>query len=239
MTKFISYLRVSTAKQGQSGLGIEAQRESVQRYVKDGDILAEYVDVLSGKRTDRPELAKALQHALAANAVLVVAKLDRIGRKASHVLSLLDNSGVDVRFADTPNASNLELGVLAEVAEQEGRAISDRTTRALKAAKDRGVKLGNPNGADVLAAYRREHGNVAAAEGAKAAADAFAGRLGFAIRGAIEGGAVSANGIAAHLNSAGFPTRRGRQWTHKQVTRVLDRLEIDLHATADAYRQAA
>ena len=151
MAKFISYLRVSTAKQGQSGLGIEAQRESVQRYVKDGDILAEYVDVLSGKRTDRPELAKALQHALAANAVLIVAKLDRIGRKASHVLSLLDDSGVDVAFADTPNASSLELGVLAVVAEQEGRAISDRTTRALAAAKARGVQLGNPNSADVLA----------------------------------------------------------------------------------------
>lgn len=226
MTKFVSYLRVSTTKQGDSGLGLQAQRDSVNRYVGDGEILAEYTDILSGKRTDRPELAEALQHALAANAVLVCAKLDRIGRKASHVLSLLDNSGVDVRFADTPNASSLELGVLAVVAEQEGKAISDRTRRALAAAKVRGVTLGNPDRGAALVEHTRQHGNGAAVQGAKAAADEFAGRLQFAIQGAIDAGCLSANAIAGHLNAAGFPTRRGKRWTHKQVTRVLDRLGL-------------
>ena len=239
--RFVSYLRVSTDRQGKSGLGIEAQRESVQRYVGDGEILAEYCDVLSGKRTDRPELEKALQHARAANATLIVAKLDRIGRKASHVLTLLDDSDVDVRFADTPHASSLELGVLAVVAEQEGRAISERTRAALKAAKARGVKLGGPNGAAPLVEHVRQHGNAAGVEGCQRAADAFAQRLQFAIRGAIEAGRTSANGIAEHLNAAGFPTRRGARWTHKQVTRVLERLEIDLAAKlpSDACSQAA
>ena len=242
MTKrFISYLRVSTTAQGQSGLGLEAQRESVQRYVGDGEILAEHCDVLSGKRTDRPELAKALEHARAARATLVVAKLDRVGRKASHVLGILDDADVEVRFADTPHASSLELGVLAVVAEQEGRAISERTRAALKAAKARGTVLGNPNGAAALRRYEAKHGHGAAVAGIKAAADSFAQRLRFAVQAAIESGCGSANAIAAYLNDAGFPTRRGARWTHKQVTRVLERLEIDLAAKlpGDACSQTA
>ena len=234
-TKFVSYLRVSTQKQGDSGLGLEAQRESVRRYVGDGQILAEYTDVLSGKRTDRPELAKALQHAKATGAVLIVAKLDRVGRRASHVLGILDDAAIDVRFADTPHASTLELGVLAVVAEQEGKAISDRTRRALEAARARGVKLGGPNGAAPLVEYIRENGNGAAVAGIKAAADEFAERLEFAIRGAIEAGCESANAIAAHLNEAGFVTRRGGQWSHKQVVRLLKRLGIDLGDVALAH----
>ena len=239
--RFVSYLRVSTDKQGQSGLGIEAQRESVHRYIGNSEILAEYCDVMSGKRTDRPQLEMALQHARAANATLIVAKLDRIGRVASHVLGLLDNAGVEVVFADNPHASSLELGVLAVVAEQEGRAISGRTKAALQAAKARGVKLGGPLGAKPLVDHIRQYGNGAGVRGVIAAADDFARRLEFAVRGAIEAGETSANGIARHLNEKGFPTRRGARWTHKQARRVLDRLGIDLAArgSSQPYNEAA
>ena len=241
MTKFVSYLRVSTAKQGDSGLGIEAQRASVATYVKAAAILAEYVEVESGKRDDRLELAKALDHAKAAGAVLVCAKLDRLGRKASHVLGLLDSAGVDVVFADAPNAGSLELGVRAVVAQEEARMISERTKAGLAAAKARGVRLGNPNGAAALRRYEAEHGHVAATEGRIRAADDFAGGLRFAVERIIAEGGTKTQEIADSLNEAGFPTRRGGQWSRGQVSRLLRRLDINVAAKLPegAYREAA
>ena len=242
--KYISYLRVSTKRQGQSGLGLEAQRSAVAKYAEGSQIIAEYCEVESGKREDRVELAKALEHARATNAVVIAARLDRVGRRASHVLSLIDKSGVKVVFADAPQASDLEMGLRAIIAQEEGRAISERTRRALAAARDRGVQLGAKPGESPLSAYLAKHGNVAGCEGARRAADDFAQRLRFAIRGAIEAGAISTAGIADHLNRHGFETRRGGRWHRGQVARLLDRLGIDPKATAataepSAYRKAA
>ena len=241
MSNFISYLRVSTAGQGRSGLGLEAQREAVKRHVGSGQVIEEYVEIESGKKTDRPQLDKALRHAKATGATLVCAKLDRVGRRASHVLGILDNSGIKVEFANAPTASALELGVLAVVAQQEGLAISERTTAALQAAKARGVRLGNPNGAAALRRYEAENGNAAGVEGCQKAADTFANETREWIESAMAVGCGSANAIAGHLNAKGIRTRRGKAWTHKQVGHVLDRLGIDLTAKlpGNAYRKAA
>lgn len=241
MTKFVSYLRVSTTKQGDSGLGIEAQRASVATYTKSGTILAEYVEVESGKRDDRLELRNALDHAKAAGAVLVCAKLDRLGRRASHVLGLLDSAGVQVVFADAPNAGTLELGVRAVVAQEEARMISERTKAGLAAAKARGVKLGNPNGAAALRKYEAEHGHAAATEGRIRAAGDFAEGLRFAVERIIAEGKTTTQAIADALNASGFPTRRGGQWSRGQVSRLLKRLGISLTAKllTDACREAA
>lgn len=241
MSKYVSYLRVSTAKQGHSGLGIEAQRAAVAASTTGAPILAEYVEVESGKRDDRPELRKALDHAKAANATLICAKLDRLGRRASHVLTLLDGAGVSVVFADAPHAGALELGVRAVVAQEEARMISERTRAGLAAAKARGVRLGNPNGAAALRRYEAKHGHVAATEGRVKAADEFAVGLRFAIERIMNEGRATTQMIAEALNANGFPARRGGRWSKGQVSRLLKRLDIDVTAKlpGNAYRQAA
>src|SRR3954470_11817931 len=145
--KWISYLRVSTDRQGKSGLGIEAQRNSVAEYLNGGSwkLVKEYVEVESGKRTDRPMLAEAIKACRAYGAKLVIAKLDRLSRVA-HFLLGLEKAGVDFVAADMPNANRLTVGIMAMVAEEERRMISRRTKDALAAAKRRGTKLGGDRG---------------------------------------------------------------------------------------------
>ncbi len=230
MEKYVSYLRVSTAKQGARGLGIEAQRAAVAACVGDGTLVAEYVEVESGRRDDRPQLRAALRHARAAGGVLICAKLDRMGRRASRVLTLLDDAKVPVIFADNPQANALTLGVLAVVAEEEARAISARTKAGLAAARARGTRLGNPNGAAALRRHEREHGNTAGVEGCRRAADDFAAGLHFAVERAVSDGITTASGIADRLNAQNFPSRRGGRWHAASVQRLLRRLDVALTA---------
>src|SRR5262252_11216027 len=147
--KFVSYLRVSTKRQGKSGLGLEAQRKAVDDFLNGGNwsVISEHVEVESGKKSDRhrPELAKALQACRLYGAKLVIAKLDRLSRNA-HFLLGLKESGVDFVAADMPNANRLTVGIMAMVAEDEALRISERTKAALAAAKRRGVKLGGDRG---------------------------------------------------------------------------------------------
>jgi DNA invertase Pin-like site-specific DNA recombinase len=173
-------------------------------------------------------LEKALRHAKAADATLICAKLDRIGRKASHVLSLLDNASVPVIFADSLHANKLTLGVMAVVTEEEARAISERTRAGLAAAKARGMQLGNPNGAAALRRYEALHGHTAAIQGRVKAADDFAAGLSFAVERIIDEGKTKTQEIADELNASGFPTRRGGQWSRGQISRLLKRLDIRL-----------
>jgi DNA invertase Pin-like site-specific DNA recombinase len=149
--KSILYYRVSTAAQGRSGLGLEAQQAAVEQFcqARGCDVLAQFTEVESGKRNDRPELAKAMHRAKVTGATLVIAKLDRLSRNAAFLLQLQE-SGVRFVAADMPEACNLTIGILALVAQQEREAISARTKAALAAARARGQRLGNPNGAAPL-----------------------------------------------------------------------------------------
>src|SRR5215471_18532908 len=168
--KFVSYLRVSTARQGKSGLGIEAQRNAVEDYLNGGNwkVVKEFVEVESGKHADRPQLAAAFQLCRLIGAKLVIAKLDRLSRDA-HFLLGLEKAGVDFVAADMPHANRLTVGIMAMVADEERRMISKRTKDALAAAKRRGVKLGGYRGT-TLTAKAREAGRAVLVEKAKARA---------------------------------------------------------------------
>src|SRR5829696_4858139 len=143
--RFVSYLRVSTDRQGKSGLGLEAQRKAVEDFLNGGrwELIEEFIEVESGKRDDRPKLAEALARCRLHNATLVIAKLDRLSRDAHFLLGL---QKADVKFvaADMPEANEMVVGIMAIVAQAERKMISQRTKAALAAAKARGKRLGNP-----------------------------------------------------------------------------------------------
>jgi DNA invertase Pin-like site-specific DNA recombinase len=218
--KYVSYLRVSTQRQGESGLSVEAQRASVAAYLNGGSwrLVEEFVEVESGKRNDRPELEKAFAACRAYNAKLVISRLDRLSRNA-HFLLGLEAAGVEFVCVDQPHANRLTVGVLALVAEEESRAISIRTRAALAAAKARGTKLGKPKGTWVP---RSEIGRV---NGSKVNADnarAFAERM-RPILDKVSG--LSAKAAAAELAQCGYATARGGQWAAAQVINIRRRLE--------------
>jgi DNA invertase Pin-like site-specific DNA recombinase len=228
-TKIVAYYRVSTAKQGRSGLGLDAQKKAVADYVAihGANTVAEFREIESGKvrANDRPQLKAAIALAKAKRATLCVAKLDRVGRRAADVLNLLNDSRVKVVFADSPNASQLQIGILAVVAEEEARAISVRTKAALAAARARGVKLGNYDGGHALTAYTAKHGNVAGCTGAKRSADEFANDARAFVAPLIQDGLPDA-AIAEALNEYGIETRRGARWHETSVRRLRERLAI-------------
>jgi len=222
MARYVAYYRVSTAKQGRSGLGLAAQRETVLSHVGGVDNLtAEFTEVESGRKSDRPQLAAALRHCRATGAVLVVAKLDRLARDVAF-LSALMNSGTDFVACDFPEANRLMLHVLAAVAEYESRCASERTAAALQAAKARGQRLGNPNGARALRAAGK--GNTAAVQVVQAQANERAHTLTDMVRDIQAGGVITLSGIAAELTRRGAKTPRGGQWAATGVKRLLARL---------------
>lgn len=213
--KVVAYYRVSTKRQGDSGLGLDAQRQAVSDYLNGGTwkLVAEYTDVESGSDDGRPELAKAIDHAKRAKATLVIAKLDRLSRKVSFVSRLMD-SGVRFVAADNPTANELTINILAAVAQEERRLIAQRTKAALAAAKKRGVRLGNPRLAEARDAAR---------DALQARADQFAGNVLPVIRQVQAAGCTSLREIATALDARGLRTRRGSRWTAAAVARVLAR----------------
>jgi DNA invertase Pin-like site-specific DNA recombinase len=220
--KFVAYLRVSTQRQGRSGLGLEAQRHSVNQFVasRGGRIIApEFVEVESGKRDDRPELEKALKRCQATGATLVVAKLDRLSRNAAFLMTLRD-SGVSFVAADLPEANTMTVGVMAVVAQHEREAISARTIAALAAAKRRGVKLGGVrDGSPNIRRYQKQAvaANVARAdERLRDVADDLR---------ALAREGLSLNAMAKRLNDLDVKTSRGCAWTATAVRRAMLRLE--------------
>jgi DNA invertase Pin-like site-specific DNA recombinase len=223
--KFVSYLRVSTDKQGRSGLGLEAQREAVLRYLNGGQwkLVAEYVEVESGKRNSRPQLQAAISHAKATGAKLVIARLDRLARNL-HFVSSLQERGVDFVAADMPDANRLTVHIIAAVAESVGRAISENTRTALAAAKARGVKLGNPNGARALRG--KQVGNADAVAKIKANAAQRALDLAGIVSTLRASGLTSVRSIAGALNDQGIPAPRGDTWHPTAVSRLLTRLSV-------------
>lgn len=221
--KFVSYLRVSTAKQGESGLGIEAQRKAVLEFLNGGnwELLAEYTETESGKKNDRPKLAKALEHCKLTGATLVIAKLDRLSRNA-HFLLGLQEAGVKFVAVDMPTANELTVGIMALVAQEERKAISARTKAALAAAKERGVKLGCPNGA----AHLRQYGNELGVEAIKRGADERASKLVGVVKEIQDAGATSLREIAHELTRRSITTARGGKWHASSVRNLLVRLGV-------------
>ncbi|GAN69123.1 recombinase family protein [Acetobacter orleanensis] len=215
--RFIAYYRVSTERQGKSGLGLEAQQKSVLDYLSGANstLVAEFTDIESGKNNSRPELTKALSLAKLTGAILIIAKLDRLSRNATFLMSLRD-AGVEFVAVDLPNANRLTVGIMALVAEQEREVISGRTKAALEAAKARGVKLGG---------YRAEAKPDAAKglAGIKKKADHFAVSVMPIVREIQARGVTSLNGIAKELILRGIKTNRGGIWTATTVKNLISR----------------
>jgi DNA invertase Pin-like site-specific DNA recombinase len=236
MCRYVAYCRVSTAKQERSGLGLEAQQSAVDAFISakaaDAQLLASFTEVESGKHSDRPELAKAMEKARLTGAVLLIAKLDRLSRDA-HFLLGLQKAGVRFVAVDMPEANELMVGIMALIAQAERKMTSARTSAALAEASKRVAvhgqrnhphikRLGNPNGA----AHLRKLGNGLAVKAIVENANERASGLAATIAAIRAEGVTSANGIAGALNAQHIDTPRGGKWTARSVLNVTARIAV-------------
>jgi DNA invertase Pin-like site-specific DNA recombinase len=226
MLKLIAYYRVSTQRQGQSGLGLDAQRSMVERYAASvgGEIVRSYREVESGRKSSRPELLKAVAHARHVGGVLVIAKLDRLARNVAFTSALME-SGLKFVACDVPDANEFTIHILAAMAQQEARMISERTKAALAELKKRGVKLGGAREGSLSedGRRRRDEGLKRAREAARVSrSERAVGSLSFLmplIR-ELRGEGRSLREVARRLNEEGMTTRRGGKWTAVAVWRA-------------------
>jgi DNA invertase Pin-like site-specific DNA recombinase len=218
--RWVSYYRVSTKRQGESGLGLDAQKEAVRSFVAGGQLLAEFEEVESGKRDTRPALEAALRECRLRKATLVIAKLDRLSRSVSFIARLME-AGTEFVALDMPNANAFTVHVLAAVAEHERKLISERTRSALAAAKARGVRLGGRRGSHLI----EDHGAVGRERSLQTrqeiARHRDAGVLEVVKEIAVPGTSLAK--IAGALNERSIPAPRGGTWCAGQVGRVLRR----------------
>jgi len=214
MKNYIAYYRVSTQRQGQSGLGLDAQKAIVQNNVGDGVVVNEYIEIESGKKDDRPQLQEALSECKAKNAILIIAKLDRLARSVSFIFDLKE-SGVEFQACDIPQANTLNLGIMATMAQYEREIISERTKAALAAKKAQGFKLGSPQNLTDKARQRSIEVRRAKAKANKNNSTAAA------LVKVLRDNGLSLNAIAKQLNDNGYKTSTGKAFTHKQVTNLL------------------
>jgi len=214
--KFVAYYRVSTDRQGQSGLGLEAQRNAVARHIGQSELVAEFTEVESGRKNDRVQLAHALSLAKRTKSVLVIAKLDRLARNVHFISGLLE-SNVPFVCADMPEADRTFLQMMAVFAEWEARKISERTKSALAQVKAQGRTLGCPT---------PEIGSAIGVKVIKAKADAYAERIGPVVRDIIKrSGASTLRDIAGVLTARNIETPRGScVWHASQVANLLKRI---------------
>lgn len=221
--RLVAYERVSTARQGQSGLGLEAQRQTIEAFAasRSAEILVRFTEVESGRKAGRSEFLKALHLAKVTGATLVIAKLDRLSRNAPFLLALRD-SGVRFVAVDMPEANDLTVGIMALVAQAEREAISRRTKEALAVAKARGAKLGNPNGAASLT--RAGKGGETLRSAVSANASAFAADLAPVLADIRVAGHTSLRAVTAELTNWGIRTRRSGAWHVSNVGSLLARL---------------
>jgi len=215
--RYVVYYRVSTQKQSRSGLGLEAQQQAVNDYLAQygGQIIAEFQEVESGKRADRPRFHEAADYAELANATLLVAKLDRLSRDL-HFITGLQKRGIRFTLCDLPDVDQLTIHILAAMAQHEARMISQRTKHALQAAKARGAKLGNPE----LDAIR--HHDLATANHQRSQAQAqWKQRIHRVIQHLEEQeGLRSGVAIAEALNRRGLTTYQGKPFTSATISRL-------------------
>lgn len=219
--QIVSYLRVSTARQGASGLGLEAQRAAVQSFAASGGhgIVAEFVEVESGRKADRPQLAAALSTCRLHRATLVIAKLDRLARNVAFIAGLMDGN-VEFVACDMPHANRLTLHLMAAMAEHEREMISQRTKAALAAAKARGIKLGNPNGTEQLRG-RCQEAAAASAVARRQTAETRAAAVRDELTPMLTAGTATLASLARYLNARGVPSPSGGAWYGQQVGRSL------------------
>lgn len=203
--QYVAYYRVSTQKQGADGLGIEAQRKAVGDFAN-GNVIAEFTEVESGGKNDRPQIALALEFAKSHSATLLIAKMDRLSRNSAFINNLLE-AGVDFVAVDQPHATPLTIRILAAVAQEEREQISKRVKSALAVAKERGVKLGGSHPSK------------------QQRADAFAESLRTDIQTLTDAGITTPAAIAQALNERGLRTPRGGQWGTGQAVRLLQRIQ--------------
>ena len=216
MSRFVSYIRVSTLRQGRSGLGLEAQIAAVQAHTAGHELVGQFIEIESGRNCDRPELKKAIALARKTKSTIVIAKLDRLARNVAFVSALLE-SGAEFAACDMPQADRmmLQLQIVAVFAEHEAKMISERTKAALQAARARGVLLGNrKNLVDAQAKARRT---------LIAQADSHAANVLPAIRDVVRCGVYSVHKIADALNNRGVATRRGGAWNGSSVLNIVKR----------------
>lgn len=215
--QYISYLRVSTTKQGIDGLGISAQRAAIRNFIKSDDtLISEYQEAESGTNDYRPELLKAIEHCKEIGATLLIQKLDRLSRNAAFIFTLRDTQ---VRFTciEFPEANNLTIGILAILAQEERERISQRTKAALAQLKAKGVKLGNPEN---LTDYSRERSREVRQRNAR---ENINNRRATALIVSLRKENKSFGSIAEELNSYGFKTRKNKQFAPMTVKRLFDR----------------
>ena len=224
-TKYVSYLRVSTQKQGYSGLGIKAQKEIIQNYLRGAaPIAAEYIEVESGRKTDkeRPQLRSALEHCRKEGATLIVAKLDRLARNVSFLSSLLEND-VEIVFCDFPQANKMVLHILAAISQYEAELIATRTKQALAAKKARGTKLGNPE--HLLNKHREAVANSNRTNREKARINPNNKRA-VAFLKVLVSQEYTYKQMAEILNREGFVTSQGFQFTPSTVYKLIKRYNL-------------
>lgn len=228
---YIAYYRVSTTKQGDSGLGLSAQKEAVRRFIgQSNTLIDEYQEVESGKKSDRPQLLKAIDKAKETNSKLIIAKLDRLSRNASFIFTLRD-SGVDFVCADMPDANTLTIGLLSVLAQEEAERTSERTKSALAVIKRKissgekhyskagklVTRLGRPEN---LKPEHIEKSRLVRQQAAKENQNSK--RAGAFIISLYEQG-FNFNKITAKLNEAGFVTPKGKEFTPVQTKRLYER----------------
>ena len=217
MTRYVTYFRVSTAKQGKSGLGLAAQKTAIEQFLSpDDDVIAEFVEIQSGRKDQRVELWKAIGHAKKSNAKILIAKLDRFSRKVSFISSIMEE-GLGLVVAEMPHASDFQLHIFAALAQEERRLTSERTRNALREAKKRGVELGK-NG-KLLAARNKAEANTQAMAIAPIVLPLMQEGLSYCA-------------IARHLNECGVTTYRGGRFFPQQAKNVVLRLSVSCNSAA-------
>jgi DNA invertase Pin-like site-specific DNA recombinase len=219
--KFIAYYRVSTARQGDSRLGLEAQQKSVRDYLNGGnwELIQEITEVESGRKADRPQLAEALRLCRVYNATLIIARLDRLARNA-HFLLGLQEAGVDFRAVDMPNATPVMVGMMALIAQDYAQSVSNNTKAALAASKAKGTKLGGMRERGLGTPEQRLVGQQRSILTRQRKAESFAADVSpFIIE--MHKAEMSLRSIAADLNAKKIPTARGKAWTAMAVRRIV------------------
>ena len=211
---YVSYLRVSTQRQGTSGLGLQAQQEIIQKYLNGCLPVAEFIEVESGRKTDRPKLHEALELCKKMKATLIVAKMDRLSRNVAFTSQLLD-SGIEIVFCDFPKANRLVLTIIAAISEYEAGLIRKRTKEALQIKKDQGFKLGKPE--NLTNNLEKAITNSKKANAEKANNNPNNRRAVALIKNLINN-TSNLSEMARQLNSEGFLTSRGGNFSAKQVS---------------------